>query len=127
MELDQYIKEHKQNIEKTMDFVSYLYLLMDKHGINKSSYLYNQALITKQTFSKIISGKEIPSVTTCVKFAFILKLDNHECKYLFKKAGYTLASSSTRNLIIRYCIENKIYDFDKLNQYLVKYHCKPII
>ena len=46
---------------------------------------------------------------------------NHECKYLLKKAGYTLASSSTYALVIRYCIENKIYDLDKVNEYLTQY------
>ena len=50
-----------------------------------------------------------------------MKLSNYECKYLLKKAGYTLPTSSKYALIIRYCIENRIYDIYKLNDYLEEY------
>ena len=45
-------------------------------------------------------------------------------KYLLKKAGYTPSSASTYSLIIRYCIENKIYDLNKVNDYLEEYGFK---
>ena len=117
-ELKEFIKKHKVNEEKSKDFGMYLDTLMAKHGFKKDSELYNKANISKQSWSLIISGKVTPSLNTLVKIAFALKVDNHECKYLFKKAGYTLASSSDYALIIRYCIENKIYDLYKLNEYL---------
>ena len=117
-ELKEFIKRHKSNEEKSKDFGMYLDTLMAKHGFKKDSELYNKANISKQSWSLIISGKVTPSLNTLVKIAFALEVDNHECKYLFKKAGYTLASSSDYALIIRYCIENKIYDLYKLNEYL---------
>ena len=120
-ELKDYIKKHKQNKEKSLDFVTYLYQLMDKYGYDKNSDLYNKANISKQSWSLIVSGQVSPSLKTLIKIIFALHLDNHECKYLLKKAGYTLASSSNYALIIRYCLENKIYDLSKLNDYLVEY------
>ena len=120
-ELKEFIKKHKVNEEKSKDFAMYLDTLMAKHGFKKDSELYNKANISKQSWSLIISGKVTPSINTLVKIAFALEVDNHECKYLFKKAGYTLASSSDYALIIRYCIENKIYDLYKLNEYLKEY------
>lgn len=63
----------------------------------------------------------MPSLNVCIKLALALNCNNHECKYLLKKAGYTLTSSSNYALIIRYAIKNKIYDFDKVNDMLTEY------
>ncbi|MBO4855896.1 MAG: hypothetical protein J5511_00790 [Bacilli bacterium] len=117
-DLDSFIKKHRKNEEKASDFVTYLYSLMDKYGFDKNSNLYNKANITRQHWSLIISGKVNPSLQTIIKIVFVLHANNRECKYLLKKAGYTLASSSEYALIIRYCIENQIYDLDVLNKYL---------
>ena len=119
-DLKEYIAKHKVNKEKADDLVTYLYQLMDERGFDKNSDLYNKANITKQSWSLIISGKVAPSLKTIIKIVFALKLNNHECKYLLKKAGYTLSSSSNYALIIRYCIENKIYDLSALNDYLIQ-------
>ena len=106
--LKEYIVRHRINKEKTNDFVTYLYELMDKYSFDKNSDLYEKANISRQYWSKIINKERQPSLETVLKIVFALKLQNHECKYLLKKAGYTLASSSTYALVIRYCIENKI-------------------
>ena len=122
MELKEYIKEKQdRGGVKQQDFVSYLYSLMDKYKIEKNSTLYTRANISKQVFSNMISGKANPSLNNCLKIAFCLNITNQECKYLLKKAGYTLPSCSTYSCIVRYCIENKIYDLDTLNNYLIEY------
>ena len=124
--LKEYIVRHRINKEKTNDFVTYLYELMDKYGFDKNSDLYEKANISRQYWSKIINKERQPSLETVLKIVFALKLQNHECKYLLKKAGYTLASSSTYALVIRYCIENKIYDLHKVNDCLEEYGFKAI-
>lgn len=121
MTLEEFITEHRKNEEKSEDFVSYLYKLLDKHDVKKSSDVYIRANLTKQAWSKIISGKSRPSLNTCIKIAFALRLNNHECKYLLKKAGYTLSSSSVFALIIRYCFENGIYDLCAVSDMLEEY------
>lgn len=60
-------------------------------------------------------------MNTCVKIALAMRLTNHECKYLLKKAGFTLASSSLFALIIRYCFENGIYDIYRVSDMLAEY------
>ena len=123
MSLEEYIEYHSQNKEKKMDFVSYLYYLMDKYNFTPS-LLYKKANISRQLYSSIISSKSIPSLNTILKIVFTLHLTNHECKYLLKKANYTLSSSSKYSLIIRYCLENKIYELYKVNDLLIKYGYK---
>ena len=120
-ELKEYIKRHKENKEKSSDFATYLYQLMDKYGYDKNSDLYNRANISKQSWSLIISGKVVPSPKTVIKIVFALHASNKECKYLLKKAGYTLSSSSDYALIIRYCLENEIYDLSVVDDYLIEY------
>ena len=124
--LKEYIVRHRINKEKTNDFVTYLYELMDKYGFDKNSDLYDKANISRQYWHKIISNECSPSLETVLKLVFALRLNSHECKYLLKKAGYTLSSASTYSLIIRYCIENRIYDLNKVNDFLEKYGYNPI-
>ena len=118
--LEEFIKRHQLAEEKSISFVEYLYALMEKYGFENASNLYNKANISRQLYSSIISGKSNPSLNVCLKIVFALKVNNHECKYLLKKAGYTLASSNKFGLIIRYAIENGIYDIDIVNDLLEK-------
>ncbi len=82
--LEEFIEFHSKNKEKKMDFVSYLYYLMDKYGYD-APRLYNEANISRQLYSLIISNKTNPSLSTILKIVFTLKMNNHECKYLLKK------------------------------------------
>ena len=116
--LEEFIKKHQRNKEKTSSFVEYLYQLMNKYGIDNPSDIYNKANISRQLWSSIISEKSHPSLNVCIKIALTMKINNQECKYLLKKAGYTLASSNKYALIIRYAIENKIYDINEVNKLL---------
>ncbi len=118
--LQEFIKKHSVNKEKTSSFVEYLYSLMNKYGFDNPADIYNKANISRQLWSSIVSEKSHPSLNVCLKIALIIHVTNHECKYLLKKAGYTLASSNKFALIIRYAIENKIYDIDEVNDLLEK-------
>ena len=116
--LNEFIEKHQKNKEKSSSFVDYLYSLMDKYGFNNAADLYNKANISRQLWSSIISEKSNPSLNVCIKLALVMHVTNHECKYLLKKAGYTLSSSNKYALIIRYAIENKIYDIYEVNKLL---------
>ena len=126
-QLTDYIELHQSNKEKSCDFVTYLYELFDKHHVDKASDLYNKANISRQVYSKIISNQVVPSLNTCIKLVFALEATNHECKTLLKKAGYTLSSSSLFALIIRYHLENGIYDLYLVNKALEEANLEPII
>ncbi len=127
MELEEFIKKHQVNKEKTKEFLPYLFELIEKHDFKKDSEVYNKANISRQSWSQIISGQVKPSLTTLIKIVFALQLENHECKYLLKKAGFTLASSSEYALIIRYFIETKNYDIYKLSDCLEEHGFEGIV
>lgn len=122
--LKEYIDRHEANKERSMSFVDYLFKLIDKHGFSKDSDFYKKANISRQLWSSIKSGKSRPSLEVSIKFVFALHASNRECKLLLKKAGYTLSSSSKLSLIIRYCLENEIYDLIEVNNYLEEYGYK---
>lgn len=118
-ELEEYIQKHQKNGEKSESFVDYLYELMKEHQIENPSDVYKKAYISRQLWSSIVSSKSTPSLNACIKIALAMKLSNHECKYLLKKAGYTLSSSSRYALVIRFAIEHQIYDIYEVNKLLI--------
>ena len=119
-EFQKFMEKHSQEEEKTVGFIEYLYSLMDKYGFDNAADLYNRVSISRQLWSSIISGKSHPSLNVCVKIVFAMHLTIHECKYLLKKAGFTLASSSKYALIIRFALEYQIYDLYIVNDLLEK-------
>ena len=115
--LEQFIKEQQNNKIKSMSFVDYINYVMNDKVLNASD-VYASANIDRRTWSKIISNKMTPSLEMAVKIAIGLKLSNEECKVLLKKLNYTLSSSSEFALVIRYCLENGIYNLIEINEML---------
>lgn len=128
MTLEEYIRDKKarNSFEKNAPFDVYLYRLMNQHGFEKNSDLYERANVSKQSFSDMVSGKKRPSLNTLLKLVFALRLSNRECKYLLKKQDYTLPSSSKSALVVRYCLDYGIYDLWKINELLRKENCEQI-
>lgn len=116
-DLEKYIESKKENKIRTMPFIDYLYFLMKEKNL-ESTDIYNKVDIDRRVWSKIISNKMKPSLNMVVKIAFGLRCNNEECKLLLKKLNYTLSSSSEFSLVIRYCIENEIYNIIDVNNLL---------
>ena len=116
-DLEKYIESKKENKIRTMSFIDYLYFLMNEKNL-ESTDIYNKVDIDRRVWSKIISNKMKPSLNMVVKIAFGLRCNNEECKLLLKKLNYTLSSSSDFSLVIRYCIENEIYNIIDVNNLL---------
>ena len=99
-------------------FVEMLLRLIDERNL-KDTEVYKRANLDRKYFSKLRCNKDYkPKKKVVCALALALHLDNPTCKKLVKKAGYILTSASKFDLTIRYCIENQIYDLNKVNEML---------
>ncbi len=101
-------------------FSEMLTRLAEESG-EKNSVIYTRANIDRQLFSKIKKNKDYqPSKDTAVALALALKLDFANAKDFLAAAGYAL-TNSTRDLIISFFMENKIFDTFLLDDCLAEY------
>ncbi len=121
-------KESLADMMDKMDasFSDTLMALIDASG-EKPSKIYNSAGVSKQVFSKINSNSNYqPSKATAIAFCLALNLDLEETQDLLARAGFTLSKSSLFDVIIMYCIENKIYNVVFVNDILYEYDLTQI-
>ena len=96
-------------------FSETLLKLIDQKG-KKDSEVYKKANLSKQHFSKIRNNPDYrPTKPTAIALALALELDLEGTRDLIGRAGYALTNSSKFDLIIRYFIENRVYDVVKIN------------
>lgn len=108
------------NHKTDKSFNSLLFSYIDKLG-EKDSTIYKKVDIDRKLFSKIrCNDSYIPRKKVIIKLCIALKLDSMDSQLLLNSAGYALSSNNNFDLIISYCIENKIYDYEKVNEYLYK-------
>ena len=113
-------------------FSSMVMRKIKESGLSEVS-CYKAANQNKQIFSKIRScaGENDcetyqPTKATALSFAIALKLNLDESKDLLNKAGYAFSNNNKTDMIVEYCIANKIYDIFLVNDYLYSYG-QPIL
>lgn len=95
-----------------------LFRLIDEKGITDSE-CYKNANIDRKLFSKIRCSRDYkPSKETVISLALGLKLNLEEANSFMSKAGYALSDCYLFDVIIKYCIENKIYKVVEVNDIL---------
>lgn len=121
-------KESLADMMDKMDatFSDTLMALIDATG-EKPSVIYNKAGVSKQVFSKINSNSHYqPLKATAIAFCLALELDLDESQELLARAGFTLSRSSLFDVVIMYCIENKIYNVMMVNEILFEHDLMQI-
>lgn len=116
IKLEKYLKEKKQ-----VNFNELLFSYIDNNNL-KDSDVYHKIDMDRKLFSKIRCNLNyIPKKVNVIKLCLSLNLNLMDSNKLLNSAGYSLSYNDEFDLVISYCIENKIYDLNIINNYLYSY------
>lgn len=93
----------------------------------KPAELCERVLMDRRLFSKLNTDLSYrPSKETAVAFCIGLRLSLSEAESLLQSAGYSLSNSIKYDVIVRYLLDQQIYDIDDVNAVLYKFGEKCI-
>ena len=117
--IDDFIIENKDDNK----FQKLLFKLIDEKDL-KDCDVYYKVNIDRRLFSKIRSDVDYhPTKETVIKLGLSLELDENGMEELLSSASYALPKNNVFDLIIRFCLIEKIYDINKVNELLYDYEC----
>lgn len=89
--------------------------------------LYKKVDIDRRLFSKIRSDRHyLPSKKTVIKLIFALEADSTLSDNLMSLAGYRLSDNLLSDVIVKFFIDNNIFNKALLDEALVRYKQKAI-
>lgn len=110
-----------------LTFSARLLMYVNELWDGKASEVYHRARVSRKIYSRIISNNQAKAAKeTVMKFAIGLQLDMDQAELLMRSAGYSFSSSIPWDMAFVYCIENKIWDLDDLNEILIRSGYKGI-
>lgn len=120
-ELEDFIRSNEKP-----SFRQELFHLIDDKGLTDPE-VYKRAGIDRKLFSKIRSNPSYKvGKNTAIALSLALQLNKKETGNLLSSAGFSLSDSDTYDLVIKFCLEKKIYDLDYVNQALDTLNLKPL-
>lgn len=118
---DETINTAKSEIKSIIlepSFKETLFSYIDKKRLTDPE-VYKKAMVDKRTFSKIRTG-EIKHVSrkTAICFGLALELNQKDFDKLLKSNHDYLSDNEYFDIAIKWCIKNKIYDIEQVNDIL---------
>lgn len=83
------------------------------------SDVYKRANLTKQAFNGIYNEGKVPKKNNVLALCIGLRLNIDEADDFIEKTGYSFSRGNKHDYIVRYFLENGIYDVYKINEILI--------
>ena len=100
--------------------------LMNERGLTGTE-LCKRILMDRRLWSKLNTDVEYqPSRDTATAICIALHLNVEQAEELLKAAGYTLSATRKQDVVMRYFLQNSIYDIDAINEMLYRFGFKCI-
>lgn len=110
------------NPKEVENFADLLKQKMKQHKI-KESKAYKKSNIEKNAFARLKNGiNTAPTKAVLLAIAIGLEMDLPETEQFVKACGYEFSHSDKCDVIVRYFIENKIYDIFQINKVLFSFN-----
>jgi hypothetical protein len=82
---------------------------------------YKRAGVSRQVYSRIVASNDAKvDKRTTMLFCIGLQLSIDEAELLMKSAGYAFSDTIPEDMVFRYCIQNKIWNLDDVNEILIR-------
>jgi hypothetical protein len=108
-EIKNFTREHGKSFIETLNEMLKKYNETATEKLNDVT-LYKKAGVTRQTYHKLLE-KDRPSKDTIIMYSLALNLCENDTGKLLASAGYSFASNSKRDLMLKFCFVKKIYDY----------------
>ena len=107
-------------------FQERLFRLIDERGMEDPD-VYRRANIDRRLFSKIRGDRQYrPSKENVIAFCLALELNIDDASDLMRRAGYAFSPSRKKDLILKFCIEQEVYNLMDVNEILFRFDEKCI-
>jgi len=112
-ELDEYIKKEKNKI-----FTRYLMERLAERDLSTKG-LYKLTGLNRSIKQKIEVSSDLapyqPDKDTVIKMGMGMQMDFDEMSKMLAAAGFALSKNDKKDIVIKYCIDKKIYDRDEVD------------
>lgn len=122
LDLQDYVTNHRKPT-----FQEVLFQFIDQKGTSDAT-IYKKAWLDRRHFSKIRSNPDYQiGKNTVIALIMALELSENQADELLHAAGFTLSNSNSSDLVIQFCLKNKIYNLHDVNTALDHLNLKPLI
>lgn len=120
-EINEFIDTHEEPT-----FHNMLFNFIDEKSLTDVD-VYKKAWIDRRHFSKIRSNPNYSiGKNSAIALAVALELSFKDADMLLNSAGFSLSNSNKSDLVIRFCLENKIYNLHDVNLALDNLDLDPL-
>ncbi len=104
-----------------LSFSARLLTYINEKCAGSAPMAYKRAGVSRQVYSRIVASNDAKvDKRTTMLFCIGLQLSIDEAELFMKSAGYAFSDTIPEDMVFRYCIQNKIWNLDDVNEILIR-------